>query len=357
MNDVDKNENESPGSTGNHNHGQLFAPQKPWHLGLLTIASCSLYLFAWLYRHAYNIKQLDKAKWRPWLWVLVLLFPIAIPFALNRMFSGFERVAKENSTRWNGDATLSGIIAFLALASMRWTERLDIAVSIFVLQTIVLALTFMHLTAQLNRFYATLPDRSFRSSRYRFTWPSRIVVLIAGPVFAIFIGAGLQADWNRYLRPTLPIGETYQVQQLPVSIKTQDRWSIVASGTVSDGEAALELIGAIGNTFALVFDEQNNRGIDTIIEARRRLIYANNPEAICEGTRELDPVSFYRRGELSCVASGSSEQILWRSVVVEDDSRTYELIGETRAPESRIAVAEGALDRLAASFGLLRGEQ
>lgn len=357
MNDVDENKTESPGSAESHTRGQLFAPQKPWHVGLLALASGSLYLFAWLYRHAYNIKHLDKAKWRPWLWVLVLLIPIAIPFALNRMFNGFERVAKENSTRWNGDATLSGIIAFLALASMRWTERLDIAVSIFVLQTIVLALAFMHLTAQLNRFYATLPDSSFRSSRYRFTWPSRIVLLIAGPVFAIFIGAGLQADWNRYLRPTLPVGETYQVQQLPVGIKTQDRWSIVASGTVSDGEASLELIGAIGNTFALVFDEKNNRGIDTIIEARRSLIYANDPEAICEETRELDPVNFLRRGELSCVASGSSEKILWRSVVVEDELRTYELIGETRAAKSRFAAAEGSLNRLAAGFGLLRGKQ
>lgn len=357
MNDVDENKTKSPGSAESHTRGQLFAPQKPWHVGLLSIASCSLYLFAWLYRHAYNIKHLDKAKWRPWLWVLVLLLPIAIPFALNRMFNGFERVAKENSTRWNGDATLSGIIAFLALASMRWTERLDIAVSIFVLQVIVLALTFMHLTAQLNRFYATLPDSAFRSSRYRFTWPSRIVLLLAGPISIIFIGAGLQADWNRYLRPTLPVGETVQIQQLPISVKTTDRWSIVESGTVSDGEATLELIGAIGNTFALVFDETSNRGIDTIIEARRSLIYTNNPDASCEETRELDPTNFYRRGELSCVASSNSEKILWRSVVIEDDSRTYELIGETRATKTRFAAAEGSLNRLVASFGLLRGEQ
>lgn len=357
MNDVDENNIDAPGPTENDHRTRLFAPQKPWQVGVLSIATGSLYLIAWMYRHAYNLRHLDKEKRRPWLWLFVLLFPIAIPIALTRMFDGFERVSKSNSNQWTGNATLIGVVAFLALASMRWTENFDSAVSIFMLQTIVLALAFMYLTAQLNRFYATLPDDSFRSRRYRFTWPSWVVLLVAGPICAIFFGAGLTADWNRYLRPTVPIGQTYQVKELPITIKTTDRWSIVESGTVSNGEATLELIGAIGTTFALVFDEAKNRGIDAIIEARRSLIYTNNPDASCEEIRKLDPTTFYRRGELSCAATASNEKILWRSVVLEDDSRIYELIGETRAAKTRFDAAEGALNRLAANFRLLRGGQ
>ena len=329
---------------------RLFGQQKPWQVSLLIFLTFSFYTIPWFYRHASNLRKLAGKSYSPWLWLFVPIFAIAVPFALNRLFEGYKEVTTAKQLRWDESATLSGVLAFLMLATGRWVDQFDGPLSLAVAAIIVLAIIFLRLTAKLNRFYDQIDSRNYRTPPYKVTLPSWLIFIILGPIVLLLYGFGMQQDWYRYMQPTLPRGQIFEVPGLPLTLRTTDRWSIVKSGTKSDGSAELELVGAFGDSFVLIFKHVNNDGFDPVMEHRRDLIFQAQPDAQCEEQRKMDSGSLMRRAALSCRVEAGLESIAWELAIVETEFHLYEFFGVTSAPKNQFKKPEAALEKLVAGF-------
>ncbi|MEM7466650.1 MAG: hypothetical protein AAF387_07170 [Pseudomonadota bacterium] len=340
---------ESP-KTGSETSLRLFNQQKPWLVFLLIVLTFSVYTLPWFYRHASNLRKISGRRYVPWVWLLVPIFAITVPFATNRLFEGFREAAAEKKLNWNESGLLSGVLAFVMFTAARAVDRLDGPVAYIIASNIVLAIIFALLSRKLNRFYDQLEAADFRTLAYKITTPSWISLVIAGPVVLLLYGLGLQQDWYRYLQPVLPQNQIYEISDLPITLRTPDRWSIVKSGTKSDGTAELELVGSYGDSFALIFDHPTSGDLDSVMEHRRDFIFQTFPEAQCSERRKLDPQTLIRRAELTCTGVSGIDSVAWFGAVIDTNTKMYEFYGVTTAPTKQFHKAKAALKKLSKNF-------
>lgn len=327
----------------------LFAPQKSWHLFSLFIATFGIFACAFFYRHAKNLAALDTHKRRPWMWLFTPILAITIPFALDRMFDRFGVVAEKLAVDKPMIGSL-GWICFVFYVVLRAGDRMGGPAGITLLFLLLLAAMFAILSARLNTVYDVIPQAKFKSTKYKLTVSSIIVLVLVSPIVIYIFVVLLQQDIDKYLRPRLAVGEKTELAGFPLHIIATDKWSLVKKGTSSDGSGDVELVGATAESFAVMFAHGADSSMEEIQNGRRDIIFAASANASCREDRSFEEPTLFRRSVLKCEAKRPNIHQFWVVTVLEDDDAMYELFSEATATSFNYQDASQALESLSKGF-------
>lgn len=244
---------------------------------LLCLASFGVYALVWVYRNARGFAQLDRAAATAW-----ALGSVAAPVACAVLYA-LGRRAQESLARrggralapWLAPALHAAIASLLLLTPLRalWTPV-----------WLLLPLPLLLVHAQIRRTQPSGPPvrRGRRAvevavvllglpavglAAYRLDEPSARLLLAPGEGGVV---RGIAADYR------LTLGD--------------DSWRRVEPGTISDGDADLELMSRDRQSWIVVYAHGPDLSLDAIVDARRQLIASGESLQDFEERRFLLPV-------------------------------------------------------------------
>ncbi len=307
------------------------APRAPWMEFILHFGSSGLYTCYWLVKRIQELNLLTKSSFTPWLWFFVPFLLIPQLFALPKFTLAIKKLEQQNNIQsWKKNQTILWLLCVFTVAFFSdLYEITELPGWIYLAILLAWSLLFAIFQIRINRYINTLPNLDIYGSSKKYSISEWMIIVILLPLMLI-------GQWTKSINPFLnheiKSFEQHTVYtdpngyyQFPILTKG---WSIVESGTVSDGTAELELQGPLTDMNYMIFfygfDENlNSLSFSRVNYAREQLSFAS-----CTETREFAKSHLSIFSRTICTGSILNKHSLMISTIIETEKGLYELFGQ-----------------------------
>jgi hypothetical protein len=313
----------------------ISAPMPTWRLLVLGLASLTTYLAVWTYQ---THKDLAIMAGKPGASRFIAFWTLIPPFSFILFFHTAERIAIQ-ARQANVVLRLeAGVLTALLLLCQ--IGGVFLPLFLLPLKLFAILLPWLLLHRQMNRLreaYQPLPPVQC------YNWPQRGVLLVGTPLlilailqlpqhFAHFRGIPLYAKQRVHNDPR------YQLR-IP-----DDQWRRVNPGTLY-ADTNLELMAKDPQQWVVVRIVEQNKGLDSYIDQRRRLLLSTKPQLKIEESRTLEsgadltPIALARYGTEN---PGIGGFICYTATIATADY-VVEAIGQSPKPDSSVQALVNSL--------------
>ncbi len=317
----------TPDTTPEIEPSRISPIQHPAMTWFMVTSTFGIYLSLFYYRQARDLKRLDGQPTTPWMWLLVPVISIAMPFAGSKMTMRYETLADRASVPFVNQGAAIGAGALLIFWGLEILSRtystydgIGTVVAVFIVGGL-----FALQTSHINTYKRSLePDRFLTSSKgWRIARGLATAILVL-PLLALQ-GLLVYDSAANLLRPSAQLAGRWHHDTLPVSIQFEDNWRIAEIGDFSDGSADAEF--SISEwEYIVIFDQSPSDDFHASLTSRRDLIMEESPDAECEEKRRLQDGGSVRVAQLICESTFLGDPVLEASIQLEDGSQHIELL-------------------------------
>lgn len=331
------------------------SPRAPWLEFILHFATGGFYTCVWFVLRAREINRLSGKVLTPWLWFFVPYMPIAQVIALPRFLKQWNLLAgRHQVSAWSGwqGAWVIAVIAVTGFAAVN--KRFELPAWAGVLGMITWAGLFAVLQQHVNRVKDALNGVSLKGARRNYSAIEWGAVVIGLPlmlgIYGTLMAKSLRVPRIQPLQADSVYTDPNGIFRMPIAGKG---WSIVKSGTHSDGSAVLELQGPLQDMAFVVFKHDRSTSLGDAARGRTMENLALLKGGRCAEERVLASQRIAVISRIHCIGRDVGGLALITHTFLETDEGLYELRGALSTVRRSFTTHVPDFKRMASGFELL----
>lgn len=307
------------------------APRAPWMEFLLHFGSSGLYSGYWLVKRTQELNLLTKSTFTPWLWFFVPFLSIPQLFALPKFTSTIKGLEKQHNIQpWKKHQTILWLFcAFTVTFFSNLGDKIELPGWSYLIILTVWSVLFSIFQSRVNRYKNRISNLEFKDPSKNFSFFEWLIIIFLLPLILIGMGYLTISPFlsheitklEQHSMYTDPNGQ----YQFPI---LTEGWSIVESGTISDGTAELELQGPLADMNYMVFFYAFTEDLNTLSYSRVNFAREQLNFASCTETRDFAKFQLSIISQTICTGSILTEKSLIISTIIETEKGLYELFGQ-----------------------------
>lgn len=307
----------------------LTPPRAAWIEFLLHFSTFGLYTSYWLVRRMQEFKRMYATDSRPWLWLFVPLIIIAQLIALPKFVALLNRFEHESGVpEWRAWHGVWYLLVILATLCFNLSDKYEFPWWFLPVGLTCWAALFTTVHHRIDTAKKHQTTYGFISRQRAMAIPEMIIVAIMLPVslFLCFILAK-DAFFDNTLEE-LESGSVYTDEKYQFKLPIHGKgWSSVTLGTHSNGEAKLELQGALSEMYFIVFSHSVDDTLNSIAYARQNEIMDETPSSRCKHLRVFSVNGDSVIAKITCTSSVLNSPVLETVTVIETPTGIVEMYG------------------------------
>jgi hypothetical protein len=343
-----------PLSTDNHLTPIKLKAPRAWYLEfLLHFFTFGTYSNFWLVGRIREFKRIHNESYTPWLWIFVLIAPLAQLFALPKFINSVNRIEEDAGIpewkAWGG----GWIFAVFAIsAGFNISAKYETPSWLIILALVLWAALLTKADQRIGTAKTHLTQYQYTTPKYTFYLFEILLLICFTPLLCLlcyveFKETILERPIENY-GPNTTFSDSENGYSLPIAGKN---WRRVAIGTHSSGDTEVEFSGTLSDMYFVVF----NYGIDESVSdlAYRRLQGMVEDGVTCSHLHELSKDEQSVIAKIACTSTSLGDPVLETLTIIETQKGIFELYGHLSSPKNTYPKYADDFKKMAQGFAPL----